>query len=149
MRVCMPRGYGIRERGSESEISGTTWRQIWVIRHPKDRHVFFSSRTSSIVCKMCLHRKKGVRITMAYRRVAFLRVSSLRQAWSQIFVTTIFAKNRCIGAKAPMLIWEWDLSLRCGLVPNKSCKNSMLGASSGKGTPETGRTGSPITELIS
>jgi len=31
-----------------------------------------------------------------------------------------------------MLIWEWDLSSLWGLVPKKSCKKSMLGASSGK-----------------
>jgi len=64
-------------------------------------------------------------------------------------VTRTFAKNQRIGAKAPMLIWEWDLSSRCGLVPKKSCKNSMHGALSGKGTPDTGRIGTPITELIS
>jgi hypothetical protein len=65
-------------------------------------------------------------------------------------VTTTFAKNRCIGAKAPILICEWDLSSLCGLVLKKSCRKSMMGVSSpeGKGTPETGRTGTPITKLI-
>jgi hypothetical protein len=50
-----------------------------------------------------------------------------------------------------MLIWEWDLSSLCGLIPKKSCRKPMLGASSpaGKGTPETGKIGSPITALIS
>jgi hypothetical protein len=66
-------------------------------------------------------------------------------------LTTTFAKNRCIGEKAPMLIWEWDLSSLYGLVPNKSCRKLMLGASSPtrKGTPETSKTGTPITALIS
>jgi hypothetical protein len=48
-----------------------------------------------------------------------------------------------------MLIWEWDLSSRYGLVPKKSCKKSILVALSEKGTPEIGRTGTPITELMS
>jgi len=59
--------------------------------------------------------------------------------------------NLCesIGAKASMLIWKWDLSSLWGLFLKKSCKKSMQGASSGKGTPETSNTGTPITALIS
>jgi hypothetical protein len=66
-------------------------------------------------------------------------------------VTTTFAKNRCIRAKAPILICECDFSSLYGLVPKKLCRMSMLGASSpgGKGTPETGKIGIPITTLIS
>jgi hypothetical protein len=45
MRVCMPRGSRICERGSESKIYVMTWKQIWVIKHPKDRLVFFSSHS--------------------------------------------------------------------------------------------------------
>jgi hypothetical protein len=124
---------------------------MWVIKHPKDKLVFVSSRSSSTVCKMCLHRQKGVLITIAYRRLAFLSVNSLRRAWGQKFVTTTFAKNLCIRAKAPILIWEWVLSSPYCWAPKKSRRQSMLGAStlSGKGTLGIGSTGTPITALIS
>jgi hypothetical protein len=126
-------------------MSVTNWRRMWVIKHPKDRLVFVSSWTSSIVCKMCLQRQKGV------QRVAFLRVSTLRRACGQKLVTTIFAKNRCIGGKSTNTDLRVGFLLPCGRAPKKSRRWSMLGAStpSGKGTPRTGSIGTVITALMS
>jgi hypothetical protein len=83
--------------------------------------------------------------------VAFLKVNALRGAWGQKLVTTIFAKNRCIGANVLILIREWDFSSSYGQGPKKLWRKSMLEASTpgGKGTLETGKTGTPSTKLIS
>jgi hypothetical protein len=120
MRLCFPRGSGILYLGSESENVCHQLKTDLSDQTPKGQTSVRLTRTSSIQCIICLHRQKGVHITIAYRRWAFLRVSSLRRAWGQKFVTTIFAKNMCIGANAPVLIWEWALSSPYGRASKKS-----------------------------
>jgi len=97
MRVWLPSGSWIFILGSP-EMSIPVWRIIFMTMHANGSHVVCSSRASSIISRICLHKQNGNLMTMAYKNWAFFRFRSLLRTVGHKLCWTIFA-SRVRGRK--------------------------------------------------